>query len=298
MTLSGLKRPRRTARQSTFPPALWSGATEPPLQSEELSASPFEGYTWHDWRFLAINLRYDFTKYGYPAAHHVLDPEDWAVIVRASNVEEGLWRIATGIRPDIPVQEIEKHIPAKLERLLPGPWPLEYELVAVSPYWAHERVAKTYRSGRVIPCGDAVHINNPLTALGLTTGLVDVAVLSRLLPQAFTLEHASSWPRLLDKYSTLRRNDFVNRVQKICLEGKLRLHSTDAKFVAVREDFFNMLNKNPGFGNFVAGTMMERLPDDLDPSFLTRSTTTIANVFKTLGIIGRIIYWKIRASLL
>ncbi|ERF73027.1 hypothetical protein EPUS_07121 [Endocarpon pusillum Z07020] len=227
---------------------------------------PFEGYTWHDWRFLAINLRYDFTKYGYPAANHVLDPEDWAVIVRASNVEEGLWRIATGISPDIPVEEIEKHIPAKLERLLPGPRPLQYELVAVNPYWAHERVAKTYRSGRVILCGDAAHVNNPLTALGLTTGLVDVAVLSRLLPQAFTPQHASSWPRLLDKYSTLRRNDFVNQVQKLCLDGKLRLHSTDPKVVAAREDFFNMLNKNPGFGDFVAGTMVEKLPDDLDPS--------------------------------
>ncbi len=119
---------------------------------------PFEGYTWDDWRFLAINLRYDFAKYGYPAANHVLDPEDWAVIVRASNVEDGLWRIATGIRPDIPVEEIEKHVPAKLERLLPGPRPLEYELVAVNPYWAHERVAKTYRSGRVILCGDAAHV--------------------------------------------------------------------------------------------------------------------------------------------
>ena len=120
---------------------------------------PFEGYTWSDWRFLAINIRYDFAKYGYAAANHVLDPEDWAVIVRASNVEEGLWRIATGVRTDVPVEEIDKHLPTKLERLLPGPRPLEYEIVAVNPYWAHERVAKTFRSGRVILCGDAAHVS-------------------------------------------------------------------------------------------------------------------------------------------
>ena len=120
---------------------------------------PFEGYTWDDWRFLAINVKYDFGKYGYTAASHVVDPEDWAVIVRAGRVEENLWRIATGIRADIPVEDIEKHVPAKLERLLPGPRPLDYELVAVSPYWAHERVASTFRSGRIILAGDAAHVS-------------------------------------------------------------------------------------------------------------------------------------------
>jgi 2-polyprenyl-6-methoxyphenol hydroxylase-like FAD-dependent oxidoreductase len=107
-------------------------------------------------------------------------------------------------------------------------------------------------------------VNNPLTALGLTTGLVDVAVLSRLLPKAF--EDATSWPMLLDKYSSMRRKDFINNVQKQTIQGKLRIHSTDRKVVAERDDFFNMLNKNPGFGMFIASTMMETVPDDLLPS--------------------------------
>ena len=78
---------------------------------------PFQGYTWEDFRFLAINILYDFAKHGYPAANHVIDSEDWAVIVRASNDKEGLWRTATGIKPNVTVDEIEKHLPAKLERL-------------------------------------------------------------------------------------------------------------------------------------------------------------------------------------
>jgi 2-polyprenyl-6-methoxyphenol hydroxylase-like FAD-dependent oxidoreductase len=119
-------------------------------------------------------------------------------------------------------------------------------------------------------------VNNPLSALGLTTGLVDVAVLSRLLPKAFEGEGNTSWPMLLDKYSSMRRNDFVNNVQKQAIQGKLRLHSTGAKVVAERDDFFNMLNKNPGFGMFVASTLMETVPDDLFPSplyVLPASTT-------------------------
>ena len=92
-----------------------------------------------------------------------------------------------------------------------------------------------------------------------------MGVLSRLLPKAFSAKDSVRWPQLLDKYATLRRTEFINKVQKQALEGKLRMHSTDPKVVAQREDFFNMLNKNPGFGAFVAGTMMETLPDDLEP---------------------------------
>ncbi|KAI4140375.1 MAG: hypothetical protein LQ341_003859 [Variospora aurantia] len=240
------------------------GASSPVRKSLDI---PFSGYTWTDWRFLAINIRYDFSAHGYGAANHIIDPEDWAVIVRASNEEEGLWRIATGIRPDIPVEEIEHCLPQKLERLLPGPRPLAYELVAVNPYWAHEKVAGRYVQGRVVLCGDAAHINNPLTALGLTTGLVDVAVLSHFLPRALSPAHSHRWPQLLGRYAHLRRSDFVGNVQKQALEGKLRMHSTDKKVVAQREDFFNMLNKNPGFATFVASTMMETLPEELEMGF-------------------------------
>lgn len=147
---------------------------------------PFDGYTWDDWRFLAINIKYDFDNYGYPAANHVIDQEDWAVIVRASNEKEGLWRIATGVRPDIPVEEIEKSLPEKLERLLPGPRPLEYEVVACNPYWAHERVAERFREGRVVLCGDAAHVHfdlylaNRLT--GILTGRCSVTRSTTLLP--------------------------------------------------------------------------------------------------------------------
>lgn len=63
----------------------------------------------------------------------------------------------------------------------------------------------------------------------------------------------------------MRREDFVMRAQKRAIEGKLRIHSANKQIVKERDDFYNMLNKNPGFGMFVATTMLETLPDDLEP---------------------------------
>ena len=152
---------------------------------------PFDGYTWSDWRFLAINVRYDFTAHGYGAANHVIDPEDWAVIVRASNEEEGLWRIATGVRPDVPVEDIEKWVPSKLEKLLPGPRPLNYELVAVNPYWAHERVAERFTKGRVLLSGDAAHVSG----VGYRLGGCDLQDLIDLGEQPSHRVRLIDWPR-------------------------------------------------------------------------------------------------------
>lgn len=71
---------------------------------------------------------------------------------------------------------------------------------------------------------------------------------------------------MLNKYAFVRRKDFIQRVQKQTIAGKLRIHSTDPKVVAEREDFFNMLNKSPGFAMFIASLMMEPLPEELWPS--------------------------------
>lgn len=63
----------------------------------------------------------------------------------------------------------------------------------------------------------------------------------------------------------MRREDFVTQAQKRAIEGKLRIHSANKQIVTERDDFYNMLNKNPGFGMFVATAMLETLPDDLEP---------------------------------
>jgi 2-polyprenyl-6-methoxyphenol hydroxylase-like FAD-dependent oxidoreductase len=257
---------------------------------------PYEGYTWEDFRFLAINIKYPyFEKVNYPGINIVVDEKDWAIIARTGSREEGMWRIATGINPKIASSEVHKHLSDKLERLLPGPRPLNYELVQCSPYWAHEKVAKTYRSGRVLLCGDAAHVNNPLTAMGLTTGLIDCVYLSRILPRAFTPEGRSSWEQILEKYCTLRRDDFVNHVQPFTRMGKLRMHSMDPEVVADRKDFFKLLNTDPRFGMFVANSRVKRIPDDMF-SITNTFATSFAQAWDIVRHIPAMIYWKITTA--
>jgi 2-polyprenyl-6-methoxyphenol hydroxylase-like FAD-dependent oxidoreductase len=119
---------------------------------------PFEGFTWQDFRFVASNVIYDFEKYGFTTANMIVDEEDWAVIAR-TGPGDAPWRVAFGVRTDIPESDILKQLPAKYERLLPGPRPLEYELVSANPYWAHQRVAATFKVGKILLCGDAAHVS-------------------------------------------------------------------------------------------------------------------------------------------
>jgi len=72
----------------------------------------------------------------------------------------------------------------------------------------HQRSAQRYRVGRVVLAGDAAHVTNPTGGLGPTCGLFDSFALYPALT-AIVLEGADE--EVLDRYSTARRDAFVNR---------------------------------------------------------------------------------------
>ncbi|KAH7161029.1 hypothetical protein EDB81DRAFT_642266 [Dactylonectria macrodidyma] len=186
---------------------------------------PFEGFTWKDFRFVASNVKYDFEKYGFTTANMIVDEEDWAVIARTGPGDDP-WRVAFGVRTDVSMADLMEHVKEKYERLLPGPRPLKYELVNANPYWAHQRVAKTWRSGRVVLAGDAAH------------------------PDA-----------LLSRYESVRRAAWVNYTNKASTDLKLRLHSADPQIVADRQAFFDALNNDPAIHLKMATMMNEQVED-------------------------------------
>lgn len=222
---------------------------------------PFEGFTWKDFRFVASDVIYDFEGYGdFTTANMIVDDEDWAVIAR-TGPGNAPWRVAFGVRTNIPESEILAQLPKKFESLFPGPRPLKYELVNANPYWAHQRVARTMRVGRIILCGDAAHSNNPIGGLGLTTGLLDAVALGNCLIRIFQQGEADS---ILDRYATVRREAWIKYSNPQSIEFKRRIHVFDPETVQERDAFFHVLNTDPEVHLKTARMMNAVMVDDFE----------------------------------
>jgi 3-(3-hydroxy-phenyl)propionate hydroxylase len=83
---------------------------------------------------------------------------------------------------------------------------------------------KEFRKGRVIVAGDAAHINNPLGAFGLNSGIHDA---SNLIPKLGAVWHGKASPELLDVYARQRRTATVEFVQAMSIRNKRTLEERD-----------------------------------------------------------------------
>jgi 6-hydroxy-3-succinoylpyridine 3-monooxygenase len=164
----------------------------------------FDGTTWPE-RFVATNVYYDFARHGYTRTTFVIDSDYGAVIALLDN--EGLWRCTYMEDATLAEETFLERLPRAYAAILPGHG--AYRLERASPYRMHQRSAQRYRVGRVVLAGDAAHVTNPTGGLGLTSGLFDSYALYPALA-AVILEGADHL--VLDRYSTARRDTFVNRV--------------------------------------------------------------------------------------
>src|SRR5215468_10780742 len=164
----------------------------------------FDGTTWPE-RFVATNVYCDFERYGYARATFVIDARCGAVIAVLNNA--GLWRCTYMEDATLPEETFLERLPQVYQTILPEQ--SCYELERASPYRMHQRSAQRYRVGRVVLAGDAAHVTNPTGGLGLTSGLLDSYALYPALA-AVVLDGADD--EVLDRYSTARRDMFVNRV--------------------------------------------------------------------------------------
>jgi 3-(3-hydroxy-phenyl)propionate hydroxylase len=87
---------------------------------------------------------------------------------------------------------------------------LPYTLMNKSIYSVHQRVAETFRVGRVMLLGDAAHINNPAGGMGMNSGIHDAHNLANKLTRIICQQEGE---HLLDLYASQRRNWAVDKVQ-------------------------------------------------------------------------------------
>ena len=166
----------------------------------------FEGFTYPE-RFYVASTKFDFAEVltGLSLVNYISDPDEWCVILRVP----GMWRVLFQTRNDETDEDVVSD--ASTEARLQGVWarPDRYETVHRTLYPVHQRVAKSYRSGRAFLAGDSAHINNPIGGMGMNGGVHDALNLCDKLIRVARGEDES----LLDLYERQRRQiaiDFIN----------------------------------------------------------------------------------------
>ena len=185
----------------------------------------FEGYT-HPERFMILTTTDDLgVTYPGCTRNYITDPGAWFSVFKVSGDERGpLWRVLSATQPEQTDDELMN--PDATERRLQAfiPKPGAYDIVHRNLYNVHQRVAASFRKGRVFLAGDSAHVNNPLGGLGLNFGIHDAVEVTTLLGQVIRREaHAD----ILDQYDLHRRPLNIEFVQQQTIANKKRMEEKD-----------------------------------------------------------------------
>jgi 3-(3-hydroxy-phenyl)propionate hydroxylase len=185
----------------------------------------FDGFTWPE-QFIVLTTPYDFeAERGYCYRSYFADPGAWCNCFKVSaDGPPGLWRTVFPVGSEQSESDImsDAGVQARIQSFFPSPRP--YEIVHRNLYVTHQRVAETFRKGRVLLAGDAAHVNNPIGGMGLNGGIQDAANLADKLARVM-LEGAPG--ELMDLYSQQRRTIAVEFVQEQSIANKKRLEARD-----------------------------------------------------------------------
>jgi 3-(3-hydroxy-phenyl)propionate hydroxylase len=181
----------------------------------------FEGFTWPE-RFLVVSTSFDFHRVlaGLVSVNYVADPDRWHFLLEIP----GVWRVMFPTPPEMSDDEALAPDFARvcLESVAPGV--AGYDIAHTTLYRVHQRVAKTYRAGRVFLAGDAAHINNPLGGMGMNGGVHDAVNLTDRLAAVW---HGDALDVELDRYDRQRRLATIEHVQTQSIQNKRNLEATD-----------------------------------------------------------------------
>ena len=128
----------------------------------------FEGFT-HPERFLILTTPFAFDAlYAQCSRNYFSDAQEWCALFKVTGDDgKGLWRLLFPTRPgETEEQAFDDHtVQQRLQNFFPkaGDYPVFHRNI----YNVHQRVAATFRKGRVFLAGDSAHVNNPLGGLGL-----------------------------------------------------------------------------------------------------------------------------------
>jgi len=184
----------------------------------------FEGFTYPE-RCMIIGTPYDFAADGYAYRNYIADPEEWYNLFKISWLgPPGVYRLVVPLRPDEPLDGGCALATAqrKLQRF--NPRPDSYEIAFYDAYTVAQRVAATFRKGRVLLAGDSAHLNSPIGAMGMNSGIHDAVNLAGNLIRVLRGEEGDA---ALDRYGRQRRHVAISHVQTATIANKHNMEQRD-----------------------------------------------------------------------
>ena len=182
----------------------------------------FEGFTYPD-RTLNIEVAYDFRQHGYTERNYISDPDEWSNLFHWKGPPDR-WRVHFPTAPDADEAALTQPdaLQARLQRFLPiGKG---FNIVGSNLYVVHQRVAKKFRAGRAILAGDSAHVNSPIGAMGMNSGIHDAFNLAEKLVSILRGEADAD---ILDRYERQRRHVALQHTQAQTMRNKRLLTEKD-----------------------------------------------------------------------
>ena len=198
----------------------------------------FEGFTYPD-RTLNIEVAYDFRQHGYTERNYISDPDEWSNLFHWKGPPDR-WRVHFPTAPDADETALTQPdaLQARLQRFLPiGKG---FDIVGSNLYVVHQRVAKKFRAGRAILAGDSAHVNSPIGAMGMNSGIHDAFNLAEKLVSILRGEADAD---ILDRYERQRRHVALQHTQAQTMRNKRLLTEKDP---AVRRKNHDELRRTAG----------------------------------------------------
>jgi 3-(3-hydroxy-phenyl)propionate hydroxylase len=195
----------------------------------------FEGFTYPD-RTLNIEVAYDFRQHGYAERNYISDPTEWSNLFHWKGPPDR-WRVHFPTAPE--EDEVALQRPEALQARLQGFLPKagDYAIRGSNLYTVHQRVAQKFRSGRAILAGDSAHVNSPIGAMGMNSGIHDAF---NLADKLVGILHRETEETELDRYERQRRHVALQHTQAETIRNKRLLAEQDP---AVRKKNHDQLRR-------------------------------------------------------
>jgi 3-(3-hydroxy-phenyl)propionate hydroxylase len=200
----------------------------------------FEGFTYDD-RTLNVEVAYDFRKHGYAHRNYISDPHEWSNLFHWKGPPDR-WRVHFPTDPKADESELmrEEALQARLQNFLPTGRP--FEIVGSNLYVVHQRVAGKFRMGRAILAGDAAHVNSPIGAMGMNSGIHDAI---NLADKLIAIARKESDASILDRYERQRRYVAIAHTQAQTIRNRRLLAERDPAVRQRNHDELRRMAEDP-----------------------------------------------------